>query len=394
MPSKRYFGYKLNQRDNNDVVPYFIFYARVKDVIDWVGIRRSSEIPQGTQRVLRPARKRAITNFLASNATNTIPNNILLALGPEQTNFTPYISDDCLAEEEFFNKCQDALEWGFLEINFEEDLADHDKPALVVDGQHRLYGMSEFGAENIPLLFVCLINAPLEEQAFQFIVVNNKAVKVPTYSVKSIIADINEDSLHERLLNAGIKYGEKSPILRRINDDNENPYFQLLNWDYNRDGDNLVPITAIEQALKFTSSIFRTFEEDEDSLYDFFTYLWRGVRAAHNEIWGDNSSDNKLMKKVSISAINEFVVKNLKTLWQMGHLDFLDSVEVERQTFRLFEKIPDEFWISEWNIERISDNANVREMIISDIEIIIENYNLKKEWNKDSVLVPFEADDE
>lgn len=63
---------------------------------------------------------------------------------------------------------------------------------LIVDGQHRLHGISEFLYEDLPVLVVCMVDASVQEQAFQFIVINNKAVRVPTDNVKAIIAHLDD----------------------------------------------------------------------------------------------------------------------------------------------------------------------------------------------------------
>jgi DGQHR domain-containing protein len=198
---RNYFGYRLIQREDSDTVPFFIFFARAKDIRQWTGVRRVKDSDEGTQRILRPTRRKAITRFLSSYSKNTIPNNILLAFGPEAQDFefTSLSSQlqSCFSEEgnrsSIFNDCGSQVEWGHISFSFNENAPEEDKPALIVDGQHRLYGISDYADENLPLLIVSLLNAPLQEQAFQFVVINNKAVRVPTDNVRAIIAQVDED---------------------------------------------------------------------------------------------------------------------------------------------------------------------------------------------------------
>src|ERR1044072_3952792 len=192
MESKTYFGCKIKQRLDNDTVPFFVFYARVKDVVRWAGIRRVQDLPQGTQRLLRRTRTRAITRFISAFSINTIPNNILLAFQPNQAAFVSLAQriELCLPEVTIRNGCEELLDWGTLEFSFDPVANEDQRPALIVDGQHRLFGMSGFDTEDLPILIVCLIDAPLQEQAFQFVVINNKVVKVPTDNVKTIIAEV------------------------------------------------------------------------------------------------------------------------------------------------------------------------------------------------------------
>jgi DGQHR domain-containing protein len=383
MEQRRYFGCLIQQRLNNDVVRFFIFQARVKDIRKWAGIRRVQDFPEGTQRVFRKTRVRKITRFLESDPINTIPNNLLLAFNPGQTTFTSMDSTikQLFPDEDLLNNCDGLVDWGFLDFSFEPDRAEHLRPALIVDGQHRLFGMSNFETEDLPVTVVSLVEATLQEQAFQFIVVNNKAVRVATTTAKSIIADIdvNEDVLQERLLTAGIAYGDMSPTLRDIDDLPTSPFYKLLRWERNREGIQLVPLTAIEQSLRFLRATFANYlEEDEDSLVEIFLAIWRAIKECYPDLWG---KDNKFMTKVNINALNEFIVKRLKSASEFGLVDIFDVEDVKRMVLTILDNIPKEFWERDWSI-KIQDNTNVREQIQDDLGTIVDNYKLQKRWTE------------
>lgn len=59
----------------------------------------------------------------------------------------------------------------------------------------------------------------------------------------------------------------------------------------------------IEQSLRYINAQFNFLdkEDDTDSLIEIFYSIWRPVKKAYPELWG---KENKLMKKVSIEAIN------------------------------------------------------------------------------------------
>jgi len=59
-----------------------------------------------------------------------------------------------------------------------DTLRDMLKPALVIDGQHRLFGAAKV-EENIPLLVCSLVKPDWKEQVFQFTVINDKATGIP-----------------------------------------------------------------------------------------------------------------------------------------------------------------------------------------------------------------------
>ncbi len=379
--SRAYFGCRVLQRKSKETIAFFVFYARSKDVIQWAGIKRSKDFPEGTQRVLRESRRRAIMRFLRADPINTIPNNILLAFEPKAARFRSLNAKakQCFTKIDVQNGCDGQLQWGTLKFSFEANQPDHLRPALIVDGQHRLYGISDYVDENIPVLIVSLIEAPVQEQAFQFIVINNKAVKVPAENARSIIADLDEEALQRRLLKANVRYGDKTPFLANVNDLSSSPFQNLLKWDYNRYPTKLVELTAIEQAAKYLQLIFSRFlEGDEDSSIEIFFAIWRAVKANYPELWG---KENKLMSKVGLMALNEFLVERLKSAHTFKVVDIFDSKSVERTVLDIIREIPKEFWESEWSI-KLQDNANMRRLIKEDLDSVTENVKLREPWGE------------
>lgn len=389
MASRSYFGYLVRQRVDKNTPRLFVFWARARDIKQWAGIKRVAESAEGTQRVLRPTRSRAITRFLKSNSINTVPNNILLAFEPGVATFTSYREnlEECLQNKNLGNGCEQQIDWGMLHFEFNEFTPEHQRPALVVDGQHRLYGVSEFLDEDLPLLAVCIIDASVQEQAFQFIVINNKAVRVPTDNVKAIIAHLDEEQLQARLLQAGVNYGNMSPMLREVNDLDISPFQHLLDWPYNKKGPKLVPISAIEQAFRFMKDLFDFMEDDEDSMLEVFLAVWRAVRANYQDLWG---KENAFMTKVNINAVNEFVMERLKSAWEFDIVDIFSPESVEQQVLGMLRLVPQIFWETPWTI-KIQDNANVRNLIKSDLETLAQNIKLRRKWSE-GLKVPLTAD--
>lgn len=389
MPSRSYFGYFVRQRIDTDTPDSFVFFARARDIKQWAGIRRVEESPEGTQRVLRTTRSRAITRFLKSNSINTIPNNILLAFEPGVAVFESYLKrlGECFQGHDLENGCDKQIDWGLLHFDFDVDAPEHLRPALIVDGQHRLHGIAEFADEDLPILVVCIVDASVQEQAFQFIVINNKAVRVPTDNVKAIIAHLDEDQLQSRLLQAGVNYGNMSPVLRDVNDLDTSPFQNLLDWPYNKKGVKLVPISAIEQAIRYMKVLFDFMGDDEDSLLEVFLAVWRAVRANYPDLWG---KENSFMTKVNINAVNEFIMDRLKVTWELGIVDIFSTEAVERQVIGILRLIPQVFWETPWSI-KIQDNANVRGLIKNDLETLAQNVKLRRTWSED-LKVPLIAD--
>ncbi|GHG32627.1 hypothetical protein GCM10017784_27710 [Deinococcus indicus] len=383
----RYFGCLLDQRVAEGEQKYFIFFARAKELAGWVGVRRSKDTPEGTQRLLNKARVRAISRFLDADENNTIPNNILISLEEGKYSFHGFDEESVQFNEEISNyQKQDYCRWGYIDVDTESvDITNNSYPSYVIDGQHRLFGMAAYEKEDLPLVAVAMLSASLDEQAFQFIVVNNKAVKVPTDNVKSIIAEnIDERNLQNRLIKSGITYGNKSPLLREINDLEESPFYKILDWDYNRDGRRIVQLTAIEQCLRYLKGVLKIRDEDDDTLFDLFTSMWRPIKERYDGIW---SNENKLMTKVGITALNEFIVDSIGYSNSMDYLeDITDQEAVKKEVLKSIKGIPSEFWTEDWTI-KVQDNANVRMLIKDDLETIRTNTKNRIAWNKDLKLL-------
>jgi DGQHR domain-containing protein len=395
-----YFGSLISQRTDEKVTRFFVFNARAKDLKEWLGIRRIKDVKKGAQRVLRKARASAVTKFIEASSINTIPNSILIAFDPDKAKFTSLskeISEGIIQTKSslenpvniLFNGCENQLDWGIIEFSFERNEQEDAKPALIVDGQHRLYGMSDFDKENLPITVVSLIDATRQEQAFQFIVVNNKAVRVSAENVKSIIADFNEDELETRLARARVKYGDKPQILTYINDSPSSPFQNLLEWSYNReitDENALVPITAIEQTMRYIRKSFTVLENDEDSLIEFFCATWRAVKGNYPELFGKN---NQFMTKANISAFNEYITDRLVYFWEMDLLDVFESDEIGEKVLDIIKRLPKEFWLKNWKL-RIQDTPNFRDIIKNDLKTIITNSKLGKDWMNGLELIETE----
>jgi DGQHR domain-containing protein len=370
---RRYDGYFVRQRNDQASPECFAFYADASEVLSWAAIKRIADSPDGIQRLLRVSRVKAISRFFGSSPINVIPNNVLVAF---DINAVECVRGDGATQSE--KVCAG-------HITFDDDNAG----VTLVDGQHRLFGMAQYEQEALPVLVVALLNADTLEQAFQFVVVNNKAVKVPTTNVKSIIAEhLDEEILIERLMGAGVNYGKHSPILKEVNDLESSPFKGLLDWDFNRADQKLVSVTAIEQSLKYLRDTFTQLRDDEDSTLEIFCAIWRAVKNVYPNAWGRD--DSYLMKKVSINAVHQSLVDRLKVAYEMGIVDIFSANKVMEMVSAIVSQIPEALWLEQWSI-KVQDNANVREIIMHDVGQVLQNVKSPgMDWRTDLKLVASE----
>jgi len=386
---RRLFGLKVKQRLDPQCPEFFVFYSSAKEIIKWSGIKRAQDHKDGTQRVFRKSRVTAVKRFFKSNAINTIPNNLLIAFDDGKTIFTSI--DDQIRDlpdiGDIHNNFGEQIEWGFLEFEFDSNLTvdqGHLKIALIIDGQHRLFGMLDL-EEDMPVLCVAILNATMTEQAFQFIVINNKAVRAETKNVKGIIADITqiETWLNPRLLAAGVPFGNSSPELLQIDSDEDSPFKKLLDWTANETENKLVPLTAIEQILSSLKKYFPKLSDDSDSLNQLIFSIWGAVADNYPDIWGKR---NLLMTKVVLLSLNDYFIERLKFFNEFDIIDIFEPQQVREKVGEIISKIPLEFWTVPW-IVKVQDNANMRELIKNDIEKVVNNNKNEIDWFKDLKLI-------
>ncbi len=373
---RKYEGIFVKQRDDKHSPVCFAFYADAKEVLEWTSIKRISEDPDGIQRILRESRIKAISRFFSSCPINIIPNNVLIAFDA-----------GCVKSSKKKKASIQSKKVSSGHIEFDDD----DASISLVDGQHRLFGMARYDDESLPVLVVALLEVDKLEQAFQFVVVNNKAVKVPTTDVKSIVAEnLDEEALIDRLMGAGVNYGKHSPMLKEINDLSSSPFMHLLDWVFNRDGNKVVSVTAIEQSIKYLRDSFSQLKDDDDSAFELYCAIWRAVKETYESSWGNPES--YLMKKVSINAFNQWLVDRIKMIYEMGFIDIFTTNQVYEQVKSTVSQIPEDFWLTEWQV-KVQDNANIRDMIKDDISQIIQNRKRSgSRWDSDLELLPNTSD--
>ncbi len=196
---KEYLGFRIRQRENDHSISFFVFVANAKDVNDWSAIDRLEEREGGIQRRLSQARLRAIHRFFDQDDRNLIPTSVVVAFKPGITNFSEIKYPDQIN----YPYDRKSVDLGKLSFDFDPQVQISERPALIVDGQHRLLGMAGVD-EDLPIIISALLDAESNEQAFQFIVINNKVTRVPSDLVRSLIVDFNENDLQKRLETARV----------------------------------------------------------------------------------------------------------------------------------------------------------------------------------------------
>lgn len=111
------------------------------------------------------------------------------------------------------------------------EVCDELKPALLIDGQHRIMGTKKIA--RIPFLVCALPHALWPELAFQFIVTNRTAKKVQESLLINIVGNslsrTQRASIEDRLREAGIHVGLIEAVMK-VNEDELSPFYNMLSF--------------------------------------------------------------------------------------------------------------------------------------------------------------------
>ena len=385
MATKQYCGFKIQQRKSPHSPSLFIFASNARDINEWATINRLKDRSGGTQRRLSESRVRAIHKFFSENEINTTPTGIIIAFKPGRTNFSPFDIGKVSCENDF-------IQWGTLSFDFDPEVPVQERPAFVVDGQHRLIGMSQFMGEDLPVLVSAILDADDTEQAFQFIVINNKVSRVPTDLIRSLLVDFNENDLDARLKTARISMYQQAMLVATVDEDSESPFYHMVKWDIRGDNVNLaIKPQAIESGFSYIRHVFPRLDEDEDSLIDFFFGIWLGIKNVYEELW--NNTDNRLFENAGFKTFTSYITDQIAVLVRSGInvvnvVNIYDPKSVTNFAETIAKQVPVDFWKSTW-IGKSLDTSSGRELIDDQINKIRQNIIDDLPWWTNLTIVSF-----
>lgn len=337
------------------------FVAPAGEVVAWAEVDRLKHDGKGQQRLRRESRVRAIARFLQQDERNTIPTSLVVAL--QLPGFEEPPTGECAT------------------IVIPEDVDP--RPGLVIDGQHRMYGVSSHDP-NLPLNVVALINPEDEEIAFQFLVINGKAAKVPTDHVKLLALRYADEDLADRLKAARMVLGRHT-FVGIVDNSPESPFFQSVEWpteptDADADRVNLVRPASIEQSVAAIQRKNLPDLADDDSLIEFFFTLWSAAKGRWPGLWKPKSS---LMQKVGLVTLTTFVIEDLVPLADRGDIDLADPDVTRREIEgNILAYLDPEFWEREWAPKSLDTSAG-RQLVVDALATMRRNLRRGATWDAD-----------
>jgi hypothetical protein len=168
----------------------------------------------------------------------------------------------------------------------------------------------------------------------------------------------------------------------------ESPFFGIIKWpdnitytgDVAKHEGYVVP-AAIEASIGYIKTLGIGDLDDNESVDEFFMTIWRTVKEEWAEVFNTNEG-NKILNKVGIVCLTEFLVDELRSLSLSRHTKFslADPTKVAEFTKELLESLNPEFWTAEWKSTSYDTRAG-RDQIVASLKRVYGNVAEGKPWN-------------
>jgi hypothetical protein len=265
------------------------------------------------------------------------------------------------------------------------------KPAIIVDGQHRVFGGAV--ADERMLFAVCAIpEASWAESVFQFVVINQKAKPIKPAFLSSIVAtSLSTDeiaSVYTRLRTSKVDV-ERADVMNRINSDPTSPFYDMIDFEV-EGSPGFLHFPGMARLVREFQNIPRShstlllngaWSEVAGEWIEHFFAFWRGVRhyfeSADPRLWRRPSADNpnNLLKIVTLQEMQGLMLDN----WADSKLVRFNAIsETENKAFLFWTDFPVTFFTDEWRQKGLQTSVGRR--IIRDAITETRRNTGRKNW--------------
>jgi DGQHR domain-containing protein len=381
---------------NPDAPKICVFHASASQVLEWATVERLADSPKAAQRSLNKYKATAIKRFL-STPTNCIPTAVTIAIRPgsdvlfDASGAGPWVS----GPGKLVLKSPippagavpsvPAASGGATNASAATPAAirEVDKPAVVIDGQHRLFGIAETGTDK-HVTVVALVSADDLEIAFQFLVINNKSSKVSPDHIRALAVAYDENELEKRLKSARLTRFPNLEYVALADTDPESPFFGLIDWLANRTGTKVIPPAAIEGAVAAIQQKELVVFSESDAICAFFFTVWSVIKEEWRDLWQEevDARDRSLLGKVGIITFTQYFTDALVQLSDLGKMNLGSPDEVRQQVKDMLEYQERAFWQAEWASTSYDTKAG-RAVVLEALQRINRNLRRKVSWRED-----------
>lgn len=266
------------------------------------------------------------------------------------------------------------------------------RPAIIVDGQHRVFG----GAHADPEMrfAVCAIpNSSWAESVYQFVVINQKAKPIKPAFLSSIIAtSLNAEeiaSVYDRLKTSKIDVA-RAEVMDRVDTDPMSPFRGMIDFEVEH-SPGFLQFPGMSRLARDFQGMPRThagllpggeWENVEGDWFDHFFAFWRGIRTYFEDqddrLWRKPTPDNpnNLLKIVTLQEIQGLMLN----LWADTRVfKFRNVAATEQAAHDIWSDFPSNFFTDEWRLKGLQTSVG-RQMLRDAITEARRNIG-RKNWS-------------
>ena len=324
-----------------------IFSADAYDIDELSTVSRVSEEEEGYQRLVNKRRAFSLTKYV-NIPESVIPTSIVIAVEDDSNYFK--IEDLKLIDGK-------KNQWSAI---IKLRVFNNKKPCLIIDGQHRLEGIINSIHDEYPISVTMLLEADIITQMLHFIIINNKATRIPTSHINELLGSIaklntgEEEKLQILLGQLGVKNISNETFVAELNSEDK-VFANIL--DFPSNALKIVSSASLKNLIKSsrTNGFLSHIEDDDLKQLIAFNLLWEGIKNKFSKRWDKEIelANNYLNKKIKKPALNKE-----KKIFHSGAISVLGKIVDKELSSLSYRKIWNE------NIELVPD--------------IVENKILKK----------------
>lgn len=235
------------------------------------------------------------------------------------------------------------------------------KPAIIVDGQHRIFGAAMID-QDLRLSVCALPDATWAESVFQFVVINQKAKPIKPAFLSSIVAtSLSTDEIGQvygRLRESRVDVG-RADTMERVNTDPQSPFKGMIDFEV-EGATGFLQFPGMSKLVSEFFHIPRThpvllptgqWDAVTGAWLEQFFALWTGVRktfeTADARLWmqPSDANPNNLLKIVTLQEVQRFM---LDTWADSRFIQFTTPQETEANAAKFWDQFPTTFFTDEW----------------------------------------------
>lgn len=265
------------------------------------------------------------------------------------------------------------------------------RPAIIVDGQHRVFGGAH--ADGDMLFAVCaMLNASWAESVYQFVVINQKAKPIKPAFLSSIVAtSLNDEeiaSVYDRLRTSRVNVA-LAETMNLVNTADASPFKGLIDFEVEA-SPGFLQFPGMSRLVRDFQAMPRThavllpggdWEGVEGGWMDHFFAFWRGVRTYFEgqdaRLWQKPGLDNSnnLLKIVTLQEVQRLMLD----LWAGSRLLRLGMLErTEEHAGNFWLDFPSTFFTDEWRLKGLQTSVGRR--MLRDYMLDTRMNNGRRNW--------------